>query len=1180
MPLTPGQRHGNYVVESRLGQGGMAEVWAARHQLLGSRHALKVLHHASHAMHERLLAEGRAQAQLDHPGILAVRDVLDVEGRPVLVMPLVTGGSLRALIDRVRLTPDEALALFRPLVEAMAFAHERGFIHRDLKPANVLLDAPTGRIRTRIADFGLVKQLASTQTNPGIVLGTPAYAAPEQLRDASIVDERADLFSLGVMLVELLTGQLPYGPTSNLVQLRAAHHKPPLLDGVPEPWTRLTARLLAVNPDHRPQSCRELLAHFESVSSAPLTHPRLVSALQQRPGPQASAAAADRSGLDVPTLPSGSWKVAAHDHDGGATERSSEPHHNLTSPRTTFVGRGDEMGALASLLAEGHRLITILGGGGLGKTRLSRELALDQISSNAAAWPDGVWFVPLDDARTEADIIAAVARVLGIPPGKDQRQQLRWALRGHLRTLIVLDNFEQIVGFAERTLGCWLDETSGPHFLVTSREPLRLSGERTFALGVLDTPEAIELFVERARHADRHFTATGERAGDIVALVELLDRLPLAIELAAARSRLLSPGQLLTRMSRRFDVLKTRSTDRPLRQRTLWTALAWSWDLLNPTEQSVLSQCSWFEGGFTLDAADAVVEAPGDGVWVEDVLSELVDKSLLSVATAPGQRDGRLTMLLSVQQFARDHTAAAVDDPDALIRRHAGWFSRPSAARDLGHDPAHTLANIIAGADRLFALHAPTPNDRSLAVECAVHSASLYLKIGPLKAGAQRLEGLAESPGLTDSQRARILTEAGMLSAVGAELDTARATLTRALHLARRDGDERVLASCLCNSGRVAQLVGDLDEAVDQLTRSLSLARRLGATATEIRCLGHLGTVHLHQGDLDNARVNFQLAVERAREAGDTTAEGTALGNLGVLLKRQGDLAGAMEHYQRAIESAIAAGYLRAESIWLGNLANLRVEMGETTGVLDDYQRALRIATQLDDRRAQSRYYGNIGNLMYRQGRTEEAEWYYRRALQLVRRLGDRKWESGWRANLTMVQLDVGQTDVAVESSELGLETSRAVGDPMFESAHLINLGRARLRQGQLDDAERLLCQATAVASRRGLPWLEGHGRTVLASVHGQRGALDDAREQFEQGLPLLRTTGDRQEVAIALCRRAIVEGRIGDVAVGSAALEEARALRQALGPHVRVGLRRFLREAERAVAEAGWAGNPQAPGD
>ncbi|MEL6348324.1 MAG: serine/threonine-protein kinase, partial [Myxococcota bacterium] len=256
MQLSAGQQIRHYTLNYRLGQGGMAEVWAATNSILGVQVALKVLFGGNPILQQRLIREGRAQAALDHENILPVRDVIDVGGSLGLILPLIQGPSLDKLLQHYRPSTDETVALFRAIVEGVGHAHQHGLIHRDLKPGNILLEERWGRVVPRVADFGLVKGSGpSFSENEGVtrtnsMMGTLHYAAPEQLLDASTVDHRADLFSLGVILVEMLTGRRPF-QASSLRELLAAYKTGPDLSGVPEAFQELCLSLLADDANHR-----------------------------------------------------------------------------------------------------------------------------------------------------------------------------------------------------------------------------------------------------------------------------------------------------------------------------------------------------------------------------------------------------------------------------------------------------------------------------------------------------------------------------------------------------------------------------------------------------------------------------------------------------------------------------------------------------------------------------------------------------------------------------------------------------------------------------------------------------------------------------------------------------------------------------------------------------------------
>jgi hypothetical protein len=293
MLLDPGRVVDRYVVEAWIGEGGMAAVYRARHRELGTLHALKVLTNGGSDFRARFLREGRAQATLRHPNILPVTDLVDAGGSPALVMEYVPGPTLRELLERQRLDRDTAVGLFRQIVLGVAAAHESGVVHRDLKPANVLLVAGERGWVPKIADFGLLKSTradAST-TASGIGMGTPGYMAPEQARDASAVDVRADVFALGCIFYEMLFGERSFpgpGAIEALTASREGRYVRPAerAPDLPQPLVRLIEGCLAPDPADRFGACGPILALLrDEVPTLPeVAGPTLVPAPSPRRG--------------------------------------------------------------------------------------------------------------------------------------------------------------------------------------------------------------------------------------------------------------------------------------------------------------------------------------------------------------------------------------------------------------------------------------------------------------------------------------------------------------------------------------------------------------------------------------------------------------------------------------------------------------------------------------------------------------------------------------------------------------------------------------------------------------------------------------------------------------------------------------------------------------------------------
>ncbi|MEO0603760.1 MAG: protein kinase, partial [Myxococcota bacterium] len=549
---------------------------------------------------------------MDSPFVVPVLDVLEVGGRPALLMPWIRGGSLFDLLAELTLTRDEGRALFADIVAGVAHAHAHGLVHRDLKPANVLLELRWGRVRARVADFGI----ASAAGDPSAPAGTRGYLAPEVEAGEQTVDPRSDLWSLGALLADLLPDPDDADRT--------------LVDGLqhPDPAAR------------HPATAEALRQALADVSLEALGHDgRLAEAVADRTKRGAPAAAPRKT-------------VVLETHDS-AEDPPSSVHHNFRSERNAFVDRPELLARLRDALGS-RRVVTLVGPAGSGKSRLALHLGRNE----AAGWPGGVWWVDAHALDDGEQLVAAIAQALNVPASRETPwQTVAQALSLRGRALVVVDNVEHLVTPLREGLPLLLDHDPGTTWLFTSRVVLHAKvDELVLDVGSMTPAQSEDLFAQRARTLKPAFEAERET---LAALLRRLDHLPLAIELAAARIRLASVDGLLDQMNQRFRLLAS-----PDGTQTLQGALQWSWDLLDEGEQQALAQLSVLEGEFDGAAAEAVW-GPND-VWALDRLQSLVDKSLVRVTS-----DDRFVLLQSIRDFVAGH----LTDP-AARDRHARFFAR------------------------------------------------------------------------------------------------------------------------------------------------------------------------------------------------------------------------------------------------------------------------------------------------------------------------------------------------------------------------------------------------------------------------------------------------------------------------------------------------------------------------
>ena len=733
-----------------------------------------------------------------------------------------------------------------------------------------------------------------------------------------------------------------------------------------------------------------------------------------------------------------------------------ELRHSLPAERDSFINRTSELQDLAERLRSGARLVSVVGPGGTGKTRFAKRFAWNWLGDYAG----GVWFCDLSQARTLDSIAYAAAQGLEIPPSRDDPiTQIGAALASRGECLVFLDNFEQVAQHAEATVGQWLNRAPLARFVVTTREVLGINGEQTFALSTLPAPHAIELFEHRASAARQNYAADiGEHAA-VGPLVALLDGLPLAIELAAARVRVMPPRMVLDRMSERFKLLVT-SGKRHDRQSTLRATIEWSWGLLSRADQSALAQLSVFDGGFTLDAAEAVLDLAIDGeeaCWAIDAVQSLVEKSMLRQVGA-----ARFDMLRSVQEFAAEQLATlpglapgGVERQRYIEARHWRFYSRP-AGRSTPEDFLD-VANRVTACRR-----AAVAMDLEAAVG-ALHSAWELLSLtGPFRVAVDLAARVQRLAGLNDLQRAGAEYVAASAHQRLGDTDAAVAGFERALNCARCASDPRSEARILCAFGELLFTLGAVETAQSHLARAQALADEVDDGALRCWSRNALGTLARSTGRVDQARGHYAQGLEIAQATGDARWEGGLRGNLGTLAHLIGQRDEARSHYERALELARQMHDRYWEGNTRCNLALLHHELGHTAEALLQFDLALAMAREMGHARLEAVVLCNLGIVEEARHGFDLAIRHYEQATAAAVRLQDRAMQGQFGGYLALCYVKAGRFERGQAQFDVALELLRA--SPDAASLALLHCQRAHAAclAGDFESARTALALAQA----------------------------------------------------------------------------------------------------------------------
>lgn len=752
------------------------------------------------------------------------------------------------------------------------------------------------------------------------------------------------------------------------------------------------------------------------------------------------------------------------------------PPHNLPAQLTPLLGRQTETTSLQALLRRPDvRLVTLTGPGGVGKSRLGEAVAWGLLPNFA----DGVFLIELAAVRDPQLVLSAIAQTLAV---RDQDSTpLQQRLHDYLcdkQCLLLVDNFEQVIDAAPRLLEL-LRACPGVHMLVTSRETLRLRGEQEFPVPTLAPADAVALFTQRAQAVQPTFRLNESTAAIVASICQQLDYLPLAIELAAAQSKLFAPPAILARLKERSAFLISRTRDRPDRQRTLRATLDWSYELLTVEEQRLFRRLAVFRGGRNLAAVETVCNPADDeqvtplAIDVLHGLTALLEKSLL-YQTTDSAGEPRFMMLVTIHEYALAQLGSSTE-ANAIRQRHLNYclaLAEQAEQELIGANEAIWLDRLETEHDNLSAaLHYSLNGEIERGARLGAALRRYWENRGYVGEGRQWLTDiLTQNQSISPQTRAKALTAAGNL----------------------------------------AWRQSDYAEAVTLYQEGLALRRAHGDKAGLSVSLMHLGNLAQTQGDYGIARSLYEEGIALSREVGDSVNLALLLLNLSLLVYalNEYDLVRVYAEEGLALNRAIGNQWGIAHLIVL--FANLAIVQGDFQAANSYFEEALALRRGVHDKRGIAASLDRLGWIKQRQGYYDVAETLYTESLALGKELNEKPLISAVLSSLATLYHDLDNSSAAQALLQESLAIYQSIGNKAGIARTLNSLGWVNQALGN-DDAAQVLHEES-LALQRTLGEKEGIATALhyLANLARKQDNSPLARSRHRESLLLFCALGDK----------------------------------------------------------------------